>query len=331
MPYIVRRLQTMDLTFFAVHSANIPGRQRGINIDSWLVPFLPFAIPTTVRMRYRHVDTGLILEETRPVEKMQKNVRLHGRMVRGEGYLQYSRDDIMLLSFTERGVTWAVFRNQGDERPLFRFLSDARNVEYRRNMGIVRGTTRISALQALLSRYDPALFFTDEIEALESEPSSTTVRNYIRRRISPQAFENLQRAREANGRLGEEYVLNRERVRLTEAGHAELAEHIRHLSADDPTAPYDIRSYEAIGERPDQERFIEVKSTSGNSLEFEMSEGEWRFAEEHGDQHYIYRVTQVTSAEPRHVEIRNIVAEIRSGNAESRPSAFRIRLLRRPR
>lgn len=327
MPYLVRRLQTMDLTFFAEHSRTIAGRQRGINIDSWLVQYLPFMIPNRVRMRYRHADSGRIITQSRPVGRLQKNVRLHGEMVRGAGYLRYGVGDIMLLHFSDRNVVWGVFQDSGNDRPIFRFLSDPANAEWRRNMALVRDSARIQALENLLSNYDPALWFSNEMEAIETEPSSPTVRTYIRRRISQRAFENLQRAREQNGRRGEEQVLDRERRRLTDAGHPELAERVRHVAAEDPMGPYDILSFEGTPPNPEQERFIEVKSTSGESMEFELSDAEWRFAEQEGDRHYICRVTQVTSSQPRFREIRNIAAEVAAERAERRPSVYRIRVL----
>ncbi len=99
MPYVVRHLLRMDLTFFAAHSKVITGRRRGINVDAWIVHYLAIKMPATLTIRYRHVDTGQITTETRPFSKLQKNVRLHGRMVQGDGYERFAAGDIMLLHF----------------------------------------------------------------------------------------------------------------------------------------------------------------------------------------------------------------------------------------
>lgn len=54
MPYVVRRLQRMDRTFFHGHSEMIEGRQRAINIDGWIVPYLALSAPAEVTLRFRH-------------------------------------------------------------------------------------------------------------------------------------------------------------------------------------------------------------------------------------------------------------------------------------
>lgn len=327
MPYVVRHLQRMDLTFFAVHSRTIAGRQRGINIDAWVVPYLTTPLPATLQMRYRDVDSNRIIVETRFFSKLQKNIRLHGKMVQGAGFHQYAAGDIMLLHFTVRTVTWAVLQNQGPQKALFRFLSNRRNVETRRNMGIVLQPSRINELEALLSIFDAPLFFAEELEALDAEPSSPTIRTLVRRKISSVAFANLQKSWQRNGSLGEQHVLQRERERLIEAGRPDLAARVDHVAGDDATSPYDILSFEGLAPTPDAERYLEVKATSGDGMEFEMSEAEWRFAEQHRQQHVICRVTQVTSLAPACREVRDVVGLVNAGRAEKRPSAYRVRLV----
>src|SRR2546427_8125893 len=136
MPHVVRHLQRMDLTFFAVHSRTIAGRQRGVNVDAWLVPYLAIQLPATLKMRYRHVDTAQIINGPRPFSKLSKNIRLHGKMVQGAGYQQFVAGDIMLLHFTGTTVTWSVLQNKGSQKALFGFLSNPKNVETKRSMGI---------------------------------------------------------------------------------------------------------------------------------------------------------------------------------------------------
>src|SRR5258707_75590 len=99
MPYVVRRLQTMDLTFFHEHSNTIRGRQRAINIDGWLVPYLSVPAPTTLALRFRHADSARVTSENHPFGRLQKNYRIHGEMIEGKGYLAYGVGDIMMLRF----------------------------------------------------------------------------------------------------------------------------------------------------------------------------------------------------------------------------------------
>lgn len=326
MPYVVRHLQRMDLTFFAVHSKVIAGRQRGINVDAWIVPYLDVKVPATLTMRYRHVDTGEITTETRPFGKLQKNVRLHGRMVLGEGYSRFGEGDIMLLHFTGGAVTWDILKNGGNQRALYSFLNNPANLTIRRKMGIVLEPGRIRTLEALLTKYDAPLFFAEEIEAIDAEPSSPIVLTLVRRKMSPAAFASLQRSWERNGSAGESFVLERERKRLADAGRQDLADRVKHVASDDATSPYDIHSFEGAGPNAESPRYVEVKSTSGDGMEFEMSEAEWTFAEQHRQQHVLCRVTQVTSVEPACYEIRDIVGVVNSGNAERKPVAFRVKL-----
>jgi hypothetical protein len=327
MRYVVRRLQRMDLSFFHVHGASAAGRQRAINIDGWLIPYLSIPASTTLTLRFRHVDSGRLTAEPHPFGRLQKNFRIHGRMIQGNGYSAFSMGDIMLMRFVGQTVTFGIFRDTGVERPVFRFLDSTSNVVYRRNMGIVNNANRIRDLEELLATYDAPLFFADEVEALDADPSSTIVHKFVKRRVTPEAYKKIKRACEENGEKGEKFILDRERKRLVDAGHPDLATRIVHVAAVAATGPYDIQSFEGIAPDPDRERFIEVKSTSGDGMEFEMSEAEWQFADAKRDQHVICRVTQVTSDNPKCREVRDIVGHHSAGHATRRPVAFKVNLV----
>jgi hypothetical protein len=316
----------MDLTFFHAHGADAAGRQRAINIDGWLLPSIG-SVPPDVTMRYRHVDDEQIHEERRKFGRLQKNFRLHGRMVQGTGYARYRPGDLMLMRITGDVITWAVFQNAGDQARLFAFLSSTSNLTWRRNMGLVQEAQKIRALELLLTRHDAALFFADEIEALEAEPTSRVVRRLARRAMTPEAFAALQDAWERNGRLGEDFVLRRERQRLTMAGRPDLAARVVHVSMTDPTSPFDVLSFEGTMPDAEAERYLEVKATSGTGMEFEMSEAEWQFAEEKRQQHILCRVTRVTGGAPECQEIRDIVGHHGAGGAIKRPIVFSVKLL----
>lgn len=136
MAYIVRRLQKMDLSFFHAHGASGAGRQRAININSWLIPAIG-NMPGAITIRYRHVDDGQIRSEPRKFGKLQKNYRLHGRMVAGAGYAKYGRGDLLFMRFAGGVITWSLLRNQGNDASLFQFLSNTSNVRWRGNMALV--------------------------------------------------------------------------------------------------------------------------------------------------------------------------------------------------
>jgi hypothetical protein len=90
------------------------------------------------------------------------------------------------------------------------------------------------------------------------------------------------------GQAGEQAVMEMERLKLRDLGRADLSEKIVHVSkVEGNGAGYDIRSYTEGGDV----KFIEVKTTrAGEQAPFYMSLSETRFAAEHLDSYYIYRV-----------------------------------------
>jgi len=323
--YVLRRLRVMDLTFFWEHDKNIKGRQRAINIDSWIVNAgaLPHPPPSNYRTRYRNLDTGKIVEETRPITKPQKNWRLGGTRVRGKSYLSYGEGDIILLQFEDDTITWGVFADRGQEAPVFNFVNDPANVTFQGSAALIKLPAAVRQMEALVSTYDPALFFTTDLEAIEAAPASEAITRRVRRKFTPETYQNLQKAREENGRRGEGFALSWERQRLIDAGYKARARRVRHVSREDPTSPYDILSYEAA--KGLTERFIEVKSASRDRMDFEMSDPEWQFAAEKEDQYYIYRVTQVASQPLVAAIYRNPVRMEAEGELKRTPSAYRVR------
>lgn len=141
-------------------------------------------------------------------------------------------------------------------------------------------------------------------------------------KLSPEKLRDIKRRSEANGYIGEEFVLNYERKRLRRAGRDELANNIKWVSQESAGEGYDILSFELNG----QERWIEVKSTSGTGYTFEMSLNEWQTAVEAGNKYYIYRVTKVRT-EPE-LRIISDPSELEQRGAISRsPSGWRVTLI----
>ncbi len=98
------------------------------------------------------------------------------------------------------------------------------------------------------------------------------------------------------GKAGEEFVLDLERRRLTEADRSDLARRICWVAAEDGDgAGYDIRSFEPNG----QERLLEVKTTNGSArTPFFLSRNECDVAAERPEDWRIYRV-HCFAKEPR--------------------------------
>ena len=88
------------------------------------------------------------------------------------------------------------------------------------------------------------------------------------------------------GDLGENLVLEYERKRLHDVGLIDLANKVKHVSAEEGDgAGYDILSFEENGEK----KFIEVKTTRGSvRSDFYISANEVEFSKNHADNFYLY-------------------------------------------
>lgn len=138
---------------------------------------------------------------------------------------------------------------------------------------------------AVAERADFAKVLSDapraEVAAGETAPA------YLRAPLKRDYF-----AREAEnrslGHAGEVFALGFERWRLLQQGAGQLAEKVRHVSAEDGDGlGYDIRSFDPDG----RDRFIEVKTTSfGERTPFFVSSNEARFARDHRDSFRLYRL-----------------------------------------
>ena len=93
------------------------------------------------------------------------------------------------------------------------------------------------------------------------------------------------------GNKGEQYIIEYEIERLTQADKAELADKIKHISLVNDAAGYDILSFNEDG----SERYIEVKTTKGPiGTDFFISPGEIKFSKANKE-YYIYRVFEFLS------------------------------------
>ena len=90
------------------------------------------------------------------------------------------------------------------------------------------------------------------------------------------------------GLAGELAVIERERTSLIAIGRPDLADRVLHVaSVEGDAAGYDIKSFTSEGEG----KFIEVKTTKGSpQTAFYLSANEVRFAADHADRYYLFRV-----------------------------------------
>lgn len=100
------------------------------------------------------------------------------------------------------------------------------------------------------------------------------------------------------GAAGEELVFESERNRLLELGRDDLAESVRWVARDDGDGfGYDIKSFLGVGNTPEEERWLEVKTTTGSiTTPFFITRNELRVCDEHRD---LFRVIRLYNFRPR--------------------------------
>ncbi len=133
----------------------------------------------------------------------------------------------------------------------------------------------------------------DILKALTDPPKSTARTNRTGERelpYLPRPINYLEREarNRALGGAGEEFVINFERARLSQAGREHLASKIEHVSKIRGDAEgFDILSFENSG----ADRLIEVKTTKyGRETPFFVSQNEVRVSEVRAERYHLYRV-----------------------------------------
>lgn len=132
-----------------------------------------------------------------------------------------------------------------------------------------------------------------EVPSTQGSPSSRLAGAAMRASSAPPAGNESERRR--IGKRGEEIAYTMERERLAELGlNPDL---VTWESQVDELAPYDILSFDDDGQRI----YIEVKATTASdpTEPFYISRAEIVEASVRGDRYFIYRVTDVNTAEPR--------------------------------
>lgn len=111
-------------------------------------------------------------------------------------------------------------------------------------------------------------------------------REFLARKI---CFSEREARNRQLGELGEEFVVEYEKFRLTQAGREDLAREVEWSSKEKGDGlGYDVRSFRG---NSDEERFIEVKTTnSGKYQSFFISGNELDFSRQNSTQYSLYRV-----------------------------------------
>lgn len=118
----------------------------------------------------------------------------------------------------------------------------------------------------------------------------------IMRRFEPPAQRDARNRR--LGAAGEELVFESERNRLLKLGRDDLAESVRWVARDDGDGfGYDIKSFSGVGNAPEEERWLEVKTTTGSiTTPFFITRNELRVSDEHRE---LFRVIRLYGFRPR--------------------------------
>ena len=114
-----------------------------------------------------------------------------------------------------------------------------------------------------------------------------------RRKITPEQLRKLLSLCDEIGAMGEQAVLAYERKRLAKLGFDDQAKQVERISLHSVGEGFDIISFEDDGVT---KRYLEVKTTISDSLVVNMSRGEWKAAQKHGEHYYLARVIRARDA-----------------------------------
>ncbi|MYB40216.1 DUF3883 domain-containing protein [Candidatus Saccharibacteria bacterium] len=138
-------------------------------------------------------------------------------------------------------------------------------------------------------------------------------------KITPEALRRLLDKQNLIGEASEIHALTYENNRLTNLG---INKQPLRISEMDVSQGFDIMSFE-FTHSMDFDRFIEVKTFSGNT--FYMSKNELRKAQELGEQYYIYLVSYSECGEPNIEEVKNPARQLKDINRWGiEPSSYAI-------
>jgi len=217
----------------------------------------------------------------RSYNKAQRNRGLQERTHRSRGSIDYKLENISAVA-VKLGMPWI---------PGYKPMG---NYQKALVAGVERYLIACGGPDALLHDIDQltsglanesALFFEAPPLLKPTVAAEPAALQRLVRKFDPAARDARNRAL---GKRGEERVLLSERVRLSDAGRADLARKVRWISEEEGDgAGYDILSFSRSG----RERLLEVKTTSGHSATpFYLTENERALSVERPDEFRLVRV-----------------------------------------
>ena len=141
--------------------------------------------------------------------------------------------------------------------------------------------------------------------------------------LTPEELEAVRRRCAEIGDRGEYFVLQYEKKRLRKAGKPALANKVDWVSRRAVGRGYDISSFNSDG----APRLIEVKSTTGKSRTFLISDNEWKVAAAKEREYYIYRIVNVEKAAEVQQIVRDPLNELAKGNLIKTAAGWKVTLL----
>jgi len=119
--------------------------------------------------------------------------------------------------------------------------------------------------------------------------------------LSEEKFLELLQQKRLCGLIAEEYVLDFEKIRLTQSGFDNIAGLVKRVSIQDVTAGYDILSADGNSEGIFPDRYIEVKGTTGNKISFFITKNEMEISRRMSKKYWIYCVLNINTEQNRKI------------------------------
>ena len=116
--------------------------------------------------------------------------------------------------------------------------------------------------------------------------------------ISEQRLEQLQMENRKLGAQGENAIVEFEKQRLLKMGRAIQSELVKRISTINTAAGYDIESFDGTTDDVFPNRFIEVKTTTGEDIRFYWTINEREVAKKKKNQYWIYVLTNFREDKP---------------------------------
>ncbi len=237
-------------------------------------------------------------QEGHPINKSEHRRALMGTIDRSEGSIEWKHQNISaVLDLIGLPYIAGYLPGKNYQQALFEAVQ-AYLAEHRDLRDFLAGECVVAA-----HGLPPSNTGSSRTLDFEEPPTSP-----IRERAVPEEIRTLVRQFEAPevrdarnrrlGRAGEELVFESERARLAAADRADLSDRVRWIARDDGDGfGYDIRSFAGQGERPEEERWLEVKTTTGSvTTPFFLTSNELRVSCRHP---MLYRLVRLHSFQHR--------------------------------